>query len=170
MSAHHLAVLAVWGAVWYVAGVFTGTRLQHHRLTREITMQIREAGGAIKKAGIGPMLMAVALVLLGAQLYFGQRQHNDDVARITRLSECVATYENQFSASLSPISAASKQNGGADIAWKRAVARLFVPGHNKRDTAAVKRTLAHNIAVYDRLARERALNPYPRPPRVVCPQ
>lgn len=167
-------------AAGFTLGLIFGLTTQQRKFTREVPVQLAEIKRWLDKwqmSVVGVFLIAAAVLM-----YQDQQQHGEDTAKIAaaaaqakssaaqvkQLGECVAAYDNRLSASLQPVRRASKRNGAADIAFKRAVADLFIPGHNKRDIARVKQTLRHNLAVYDSLTRQRARNPYPSPPKKVC--
>ena len=161
----------------FTAGLVLGIKVQHRKLIREAAVQVRDIKTWVDKWQMS--IVSLFMVATALLIYHGQQQHNEeraeDTAKIARaaaqvkqLGECVAAYDNRLSASLQPVRKASKRNGAADIEFKRAVAALFIPGHDKRDIAAVKKTLHHNLAVYDSLTREREKNPYPSPPKKVC--
>lgn len=177
MSIQSLAVLLVWGITCYLAGVLTGARLVHHKVAREVVVQVRDAWHWLRRVSRPSTFMAIALVLVGVQMFITQRQHNEDVARIAasaaqvkQLGICVATYENQLNAALQPRQHAAERLQAADQLFNDAVLALFAPGHNKADIARVRAAAQHKQDVAAVLTRKRAAKPYPKPPKEVCPQ
>jgi hypothetical protein len=196
MSLHLLPAAVVWAALWYVIGAATGATVQHHPLTRETVMQVREAKRFLVRAQSWldnklSIIIAVVLLTAAAQYGYTQYQHAGDVKRIAaataraessaadvkRLSQCVATYADKLNASLRPTRRATHRLQSADERFNDALLRLLNdalvvrpdPSRNKADAVAVKHASQHKKDVADELNNERKTRPYPLPPKEVCP-
>lgn len=158
--------------VGYLVGRISAAVAQDRKPTREVAVDVREVSNRLDRFNRGPWLVTLAafvLIAIGIQAGISAQQHSQDASRIQALATCVAQYENRLSVALPPVRSASRQNDSADIEFKRAVLALFAPGAGHKEVAAVKRALAHNIDVYDHLGHVRQANPYPTPPKKVCP-
>lgn len=133
---------------------------------RETAVDIKKARDRVRRVASGPapmILSAAALVCMAIYVPIAQAQQHTNQA-------CLTQYANRLHDSLAPRQATAQELQDADIAFKHAVAELFVPGHDKADIARVKRTLAANTAIADNLNKKRDAHPYPPSPRQVCPR
>lgn len=170
-------------------GFVLGVRYQHHRLTREVNVHVRDIKPWLDRWGM--YVVGVLLILIALLTYQSQRASNQAVDEVTRQSACLTTYANRLYDSLTPRQHANEQLQRADQRFKRAdqvfaealgkllsdaLAGRSTEAQRTRDaidlqraTEAKARALAHANAVSDRLNQKRAENPYPLPPKAVCP-
>jgi hypothetical protein len=171
-----LAGFGLFGA-GFALGVLVGITAQHRNLAREVVVQARDVKAWLDKWGmyvVGALLIVIALLTY-------QSQRDSSASRVvsgTALSEvqqqntCMTTYANRLYESLTPRQQAAESLQGADNAFAQTLLRLLTkpstnPDVNKK---VLTRSVKHKIAVADHLSRERAANPYPPPPKVVCPK
>jgi hypothetical protein len=129
-------------------------------------MKVRRARDGFNAFGKGPLpgpIAMVALIAVAVQVGISQQQSQHQ-------TDCLTQYANELYDSLQPRQVSAQKLQHADIAFKRSVAALLEPGHDSRDLVAVRKALAHNTQVADRLTTSRQANPYPPPPRRICAQ
>lgn len=163
-----LAGVTVFLAGWLV-GVFTGTRITHHRLTQEVTVQIHQMSRWLDRVNAAlarrlALIVVLILLVAGYSIIHGQRQGARDQAAIRAQAatakvqaDCVTQYANRLYESLAPRQRAAKRLQAADTAYKSADAVVNAallqllrdalvthpnPNRNKQDAVVLKGALA----------------------------
>lgn len=160
----------------FTLGLFFGLTTQHRKLTREVPVQVRDIKVWSRKRW--PVLVGAFCVVMAFMTYQSQQDSgraNDAstgaLHEVQAQNDCLTSYANQLYDSLSPRQAAAERLQSADQRFKKAVALLF---RQDVDPKVKEKRLRHavqsNIRLGDRLSRERAQNPYPPPPKQVCPK
>lgn len=197
MSCIELAGFALAFAAGWLTGVFTGTRITHHRLTREVTVQLRDVGRWLDRANEAlsrriALIVVAILLISGYSILHSTRQGDRDQRALQAQANCTTQYANRNYEALAPRQRAAKKLQNADTAYKRADAVVNAallqllrdalvthpsPSRNKEDAVVLKGALAakqraatraNDLAA--RLNEERARKPYPQPPKEVCPK
>lgn len=164
------------GPVCYALGVLTVVRLWHRKLAREVAVQARGFKtwwDRWANVAVGLFMIVMALLIGNSQL-----QHNDDQHALQKQSSCLTTYANQLYDSLNPRQSANESLQRADEQFNDALVALLKvalspnPDESVRRADALKLAAAaqHKQHVADMLSAERARNPYPPPPKKVCPK
>lgn len=167
---------AVIAPISFALGVVVGVRIQHRKLTREVVVQARRL-----KTWLDRWLMLVVggfMIVVSVLVWNGQRQHDDDQRQLQAQSACVTQYANRLYDSLTPRQAASESLQAADEAFNDALVTLLkdtlsahpVQATSRADAVALAKAAQHKQMVADQLSTERADNPYPSPPKKVCPK
>lgn len=175
MSRAWLEVIGIAAAfgLGYLAGRMSGAIAQDRKPTRGVAVDVKAVGSKLDRFNRGPWVLTltcVILIAIGVQAGISAQQHNSDSRGREALKSCVAQFENRLYESLKPRQAAAQRLQAADSEFNRAVLALFKPGHDKADVARVKAAAHHKQRVADSLTRLRDRNPYPAPPKKVCPQ
>lgn len=147
---------------------------------------------------LAPLLLVVFLIA-GYAVVQGSRNHSKDqsgikavVQQVQDQNDCLISFANRLYDSLSPRQKASEELQQADRRFKRvdqrfaeSLSQLLTDArinhadqetlaHDaavlQRTTEAKAKALAHANAVSNRLDRKRVQNPYPLPPKKVCPK
>lgn len=192
--------VVAWPAVFIAGiaiGFTLGVRYQHHKLTREVVMETQALKAWWRKrwtAIVG--LFCIAMALLTYQSAHDSNRASETstsaLREVQAQSACLTSYANQLYDSLTPRQHAFDRLQRADRHFKR-VDQKFAEALGKllsdalggkaseatrtqdaidlqHATEAKARALAHANDVSDRLDRKRAQNPYPLPPKAVCPK
>lgn len=177
------------GPPCWVLGVVTGVKIQHHKLTREVVVQVRDIKAWLQKRQmvvLGVFLIVMALLTYQSQRDSSDSQHKSDealaglrtvVVELQVQNSCLATYANQLHSSLVPRQHAAKQLQAADNLFNDAFVVVLTDifggasqAQSKADALALKDAASAKQALADRLNHERSVNPYPPPPKKVCPK
>jgi hypothetical protein len=174
-----LIQLVAWPCVFISGASFgfvIGVRYQQHRLAREVAVQTDEMKGWYRRRW--PLLVGAFCILMALLTYQSSRESGQarDVSlsalrEVQRQNVCLTNYANRLYDSLSPRQESIEQLGDADIAFKKAVLRLFDQkiSQDKR-SHDLRSSVQANIRLFEHLSHERASNPYPSPPKQVCPR
>lgn len=163
------------GPPCWVLGVVTGVKIQHHKLTREVAVQVRDIKAWVKRRPL--VVVGCFLVVMALLTYQSQRESGTALHTVQDQSMCLTTYANQLYDSLTPRQSASEALQAADSAFNDALVTLLkeaLSGHPDQtkahaDAVALAAAAQHKQSVADHLSTERAANPYPPPPKKVCP-
>lgn len=129
--------------------------------------------------------LAAVLVILFAVATFsvvsGEQHHSQDTAQIRSLvgrlqmqNDCLTSFANQMYDSLHPRQSASEALQGADTAFNVALLKVINDALTgdpaaHADALVLKARLEAKTGLAESLSRDRARNPYPSPPKKVCP-
>lgn len=174
-----LVDILAWPAVFvlgFVSGVFVGVKVQHRQLAREAVMQVRKVKtwwDAWGMSVVGALLLVIALLMWQSQKDSGRA-----LREVQRQSGCLTTYANQLYESLAPRQKASEALQEADEDFNDALVALLTdslsvsPDRDQvhKDAVALQKAAQHKQQVSAQLSEKRAQNPYPAPPKEVCPK
>lgn len=163
----------------YEFGFASGAKVEHRRLTREVIVKDAKAkilwllDATTDKRAVGAFLIVMAVLV-----YQGKHDSNKALHQEQAQSACLTTYANGMYDSLHPRQAASEALQRADNKFNDAMVRLFQdalaknpdPARTRADVVAISKAAQHKQAVAASLSTERAQNPYPQPPKKVCPK
>lgn len=195
-AAPYLIEAAVIAPTCLALGFVGGVKYQHHKLTREVAMQARGLKRLLDKwgmFGVGVFVIVATVLTYQSQQQASdaQRGHYADVAalkaqaakldvltqRLKAQSACLIRYANGNYDSLEPRQKAAKQLQAADNRFNDAFVvvlnDIFAapdPAKSRADALALKAAASAKQMLANRLNAERAKNPYPPPPKKVCPK
>lgn len=179
------------------AGFVLGVLYTHRKLAREVAVQVNEVKAWSRRwwqalVGVFVILCACLTAWSSATSQNADRGSRQAVAELSHQSQCLTSYANQLYDSLNPRQRANERLQNADKRFKRAdqvfaealsqlLADALDPNSSvevrtndaialQRATEAKAAALKHANYISRRLEVARDQNPYPPPPKEVCPK